>query len=437
MRLGWIFIGTMLFGTLLSAQGTSPHQWQLEEYYRADFSRERDYDKAFRITNQGKRNSAQKCTMQRQVYGFHPAWRGTAYENYDFGLLFAIAYFGAEIDPAGGFRTTHLWRETRLVELAHGRGSRVDLTVYSYDPAANRRFLADETARAATIDSLVALLKAQDGDGVCLDMQGIAADNADQFSSFIRQMALALAREKSYWQLSVVLPSDAAALPLDFPALAPFVDRYLMMGYDQRGPRAPFAGPNLPLRAGAPWGERSVERALDRYLSRGIPKEKLLLGIPYFGYQWSTESKEVGARTLASARTLPYQEISRLARLHPPQLDTASGNSYLAWTEGATAQQVWGPTIQSLPRKYQMVKKKGIAGVAIWALGYDHGEDALWGLIRDYFADCDAMATQRDNERRKVLDGPTSAERNRNNWIWIVVGMIGLIGFIIFARRLK
>lgn len=44
--------------------------------------------------------------------------------------------------------------------------------------------------------------------------------------------------------------------------------------------------------------------------------------------------------------------------------------------------------VSSLGAKYELVRRSGIAGIGIWALGYDDGYEDLWNLIRDKLTNC-------------------------------------------------
>ncbi|MBP6977319.1 MAG: hypothetical protein PHD61_01225 [Bacteroidales bacterium] len=41
--------------------------------------------------------------------------------------------------------------------------------------------------------------------------------------------------------------------------------------------------------------------------------------------------------------------------------------------------------MRSLGKRFDLVRQRGLAGIGIWALGYDHGYDDFWQLIRDKF----------------------------------------------------
>ena len=69
----------------------------------------------------------------------------------------------------------------------------------------------------------------------------------------------------------------------DLTALGALVDRAGLMTYDFSGPWSQTTGLVAPLSA--PVGD-SVERSVTSWLRAGIPAEKLLVGLPFYGYGW-------------------------------------------------------------------------------------------------------------------------------------------------------
>jgi spore germination protein YaaH len=47
--------------------------------------------------------------------------------------------------------------------------------------------------------------------------------------------------------------------------------------------------------------------------------------------------------------------------------------------------QVYFENERSLRAKYELIKANDLAGVGIWALGYDGGYQELWNLLKEQF----------------------------------------------------
>ena len=66
-----------------------------------------------------------KKKISRKVFGYHPYWQGTKWQNYNFELLSTIAYFSAEANETGELIDLHGWPVTDLINKAHANGVEV------------------------------------------------------------------------------------------------------------------------------------------------------------------------------------------------------------------------------------------------------------------------------------------------------------------------
>ena len=87
MRLFGVLILLMFVGTA-KAQGFGPSTLQKSIFSLTEYHSEAEYDKANGIQHTTTRTLSRKCILNQQVYGWHPAWSGTAYQRYDFALRF-------------------------------------------------------------------------------------------------------------------------------------------------------------------------------------------------------------------------------------------------------------------------------------------------------------------------------------------------------------
>ena len=59
----------------------------------------------------------------------------------------------------------------------------------------------------------------------------------------------------------------------------------------------------------------------------------------------------------------------------------------LTYTENNNTYQIYYENETSLGLKYDLVNESGLAGIAIWALGYDGQFPNLWNLLPEKFSD--------------------------------------------------
>jgi hypothetical protein len=85
---------------------------------------------------------------------------------------------------------------------------------------------------------------------------------------------------------------------------------------------------------------------------------------------------------------VPRRHIGQPASLGAPlRYEPGESVSWYAWYDGAagTWRQVFYDTPTSLAPKYAYAVSRGLAGIGIWALGYDRGVPGYWELIKSMF----------------------------------------------------
>ena len=155
----------------------------------------------------------------------------------------------------------------------------------------------------------------------------------------------------------------------------------MVMGYDYHWSGSTTTGPVAPL---AGWGTYNVAWTIADYVRWGAPRSRMLLGVPYYGYRWPTASGDAGAATSGTGTALAYSTVVQEAEAHGRLWDATSSTP---WYREQTPQwrQGWYDDAQSLGAKYARVVSEELAGVGIWALGYDGTRPELWGALADAF----------------------------------------------------
>lgn len=121
---------------------------------------------------------------------------------------------------------------------------------------------------------------------------------------------------------------------------------------------------------------------MGEYLSLGIKPDKLVLGLPWYGYDYPCVElqdnvcyiKHVPFRGVncsdAAGRQIEYAEIQDLtisrAQLGP-QWDQDSASYFFNYEDSVGGKhQVWYDDVDSLREKYKFAASEGLNGVAIW-----------------------------------------------------------------------
>lgn len=415
----------------------SAHQHHLENVKTTHHESERDYDRTNKLVHTDTDATTPSCFLKKTVYGWHPHWKGTAYRSYDFAMLSTVSYFSYEVDPkTGSYKTLNQWRETDLVDLAHEQGTQVDLTATLFGASNHRTFFGNPQAVATFCDSIVAVLQAKDGDGICIDFEGLPGSERDNFTALIRQLKQKMRQQLKDAELTVVLYAVDWNKVFDIAQLKTVADRFVIMAYDYHWASAKTAGPVAPLSNSEEWGDFSVKSSIDYYLKAGASRDKLLVGVPYYGYKWPVKSENVPSAATETGKAVLLSDAAQYSA-GTETWDSASTSPYRALTLEGGPEQLWMDDAKSLRKKYKLVYDEELAGIGIWALGYDHGTRSYWELLKSSFAECKSgSSVQSVDEANKLpgSDGVSSRERNKYNWIYIAVGF-GLTVVIIWVVR--
>lgn len=368
--------------------GASTRSQQYEYYNRLTRNSAIDWT-AFHSLNFNKKfKRKDSLELSTNVFGFHPYWMGEAWQVYDFSLLSHLAYFSYELQADGNYSSIHDWNSTGLIDTAHSRNPqcKVLLTVNSFTSSVNTEFLNSSAAQDRLITNLITLISGRNGDGVALDFENVAKSDGQAFTNFVKKLSLTLKDTNESWQVLVTLPAIHSE-QFDIPSLSKYVDLFMIMGYDFYGSFSTVAGPVSPLYKGTEWWS-SLDQSLQSYIAVSPDPSKLLMGLPYYGSEWYTETTEIGAKVASNGfiDSPIYRSISSQI-LKGAKLDSSGYTQFYPYksNDGRTA-QLWFDDSATLGAKYDWVKAQNIGGIGIWALGYDNGKTELWALLETEFA---------------------------------------------------
>jgi hypothetical protein len=169
------------------------------------------------------------------------------------------------------------------------------------------------------------------------------------------------------------------------------VDRQMIMTYNYRWTGSTVTGAIAPLDHAS----RNVKLHMARVL-QWAPAKTVLLGVPYYGYDWPVTSQVPNATvqsnktTWGAVKSVTYQSARDYLAAHPEVVrnyDALEGSGfYTYWdTVKSTFRQVYFEEERSLNAKYDYAIVTGLAGIGIWTLDNDRGYDELWNVLRSKF----------------------------------------------------
>lgn len=376
----------------------SMHQAELEYHLQFDAETESEWDAVQAVQRaelpvrktaplKGGASSPGPFTLQKEVFGWHPYWEGTSYTNFTFDLLSTVAYFSYVVDPNTGYATTmNSWSNTPLVEWAHSNNTEAVLCATLF--SGHSTFFGSAAAQSNLINELIRVVNLRNADGVNIDFEGVPSGSRSQLTAFMSNLTVKMHAQVPGSQVSICLPAVDWSSNFDVAAFDGFLDKCIMMGYDYSWSKDTQAGPVAPLQTSAVFGSLSVGKSVSNYLAAGLSPGKLLLGVPYYGYDWPTVSYALHANTITSGVSRSYPAAKSFAETYGYNWDTNSLTPYVLY---GSYRQLWYDDTNSLARKYDFANSKNLAGIGIWALNKDAGVSDLWDLLAEKFSSSDAQ----------------------------------------------
>ena len=328
-------------------------------------------------------------TLTKTVFGYHPYWQGTKWQDYNYDLLSTIAYFSAEANGSGELTNLHGCPATDLINKAHENGVEVVLTVTLFNKTDLETLLSNENNRTTLINSLVNQVKSANGDGVNIDFEVFPASQKSNLVTFVKDLRTALRNEISHAQVTLATPAVDWSSAWDFNALANASDGLFIMGYDYHWKGSSTTGAVAPLKGGS----YNITNTVNTYLSAtGNNADKIILGCPYYGIQWPASSSDKGANTTDNGSAVLYNDAESKALSYGKIWDSDSETPWYRYQNNGWY-QTWYDDSLSLSNKYDFAISKNLGGVGMWALGYDSGYDQLWNALKTKLAEKTAPST--------------------------------------------
>lgn len=327
--------------------------------------------------------------LVRDYYGYLPSWvSNTTYQEFDFRLLTHIAYFSVGLNTSGGIGSIpNQTRFNEIISMAHPRGVKIHMTFTLFGTSSVSSFLNNSTARQTAISNIVNLVEDRGIEGANIDFEFVSSSVRDSFTLFIRQLSSALHSSSSgRKELYIAMPCVPSWYPgYNYSALADTADGLFIMAYDYHYIGSSTAGPVSPTVNSSFWGYYAVNTSIgDIINSYQTAREKVVLGIPYYGIDWPTTSSYAGSSTTGNGSAVTFNNAKSNASTYGRIWDDNSQTPWYRYNNGSW-HQCWYDDSVSIGLKLEIVRDSSLAGAGCWALGYDYGEDDLWNIIESTF----------------------------------------------------
>ncbi|MDZ7743233.1 MAG: glycosyl hydrolase family 18 protein [Bacteroidota bacterium] len=359
---------------------------------RASSSEGQNSPESFRDQNSKPKTQNSKprlsYQLQKNVFGYHPYWMENTFLNYPWDLLSDFCYFSYEVEAATGDPvTTHDWLTADAVDSALANGTRAHLCVTLF--SSHSTFFNSPAAQQNLIDHLVWYIQQRNAHGVNLDFEAVPYSLLDEYQDFIMDFSDQFHAAIPDGIVSIAMPAVDWSGLFDVEMLSNYIDLFMIMGYDYYWNGSSQAGPVAPLYSLTDTYDYNLSRTISYYQSEGIPLEKMLLGQPYYARQWPVQGPNAPSNTSGNGTAYTYANIQNNGSgFYSPEnrnWEDKSFSNYYAFQINEQWYQCFLEEAYGLGKRYDIVNRRQLAGIGIWALGYDDGYSELWELIADKF----------------------------------------------------
>ena len=233
------------------------------------------------------------------------------------------------------------------------------------------KVLNDASLRTIFVNNIVKFIQANNYDGIDLDWESpVSSTDKSNLTAFITALRKAFNAVNSSLLITLAVGlDDYFGQWYDFTALTPSVDWFNMMGYDVHGSWISHTGHNAPLYSGQDThGCDSIDSGVKYLLSRGIATSKIVILMPFYGYEFTGTNGFLQA--YSSCNQLTYAEI--MAKVATGFVYTLDSVSKVPYYFNKSAQIfISFDDVQSLQSKISYAAAQGLAGVGIWSLDKD------------------------------------------------------------------
>jgi spore germination protein len=290
-----------------------------------------------------------------------------------------LSIFSHEVSEDGSLRTIN---DTPLIQAARQANVAPLLVITNLLPGGGfssdlaRSILSSEVVQDRLLDNVVQTLRTKNYYGLDIDFEYVYPEDRELYNNFVRKaveklnplgfsVTTALAPKISAEQVGLLYEAH------DYPAHGRLVSHVILMTYEWGytfGPPMAVA----PLNA--------VKRVLD-YAVTAIPSNKILMGIPNYGYDW----------------TLPYQRGTRATTVSNVgavniaaregaaiQYDKVSESPYFNYYDNNGRQHVvWFEDARSIRAKLQTVNEYRLGGISYWTINRYFPQN--WLVLRSLY----------------------------------------------------
>lgn len=238
----------------------------------------------------------------------------------------------------------------------------------------NLKILEDEDLTKKLIDETIQITKNNNFEELILDLEvsALPFENiTNSITNFVGRISDKTREENIKLSMTIYADIFYRKRPYDLKILTQKINRLYVMGYDFHKLLG-TPGPNFPLNGKEKYGY-DLNQAMKDFIDV-CPKEKLIFIFGLYGYDWTVDDQN---RPIKSAKAFTLKQISKKF-LKDPQVkissikrDPLSSENEIHYQDDENQRHiVWFEDKESVLKKQEFLKSKGINQFSYWAWGY-------------------------------------------------------------------
>lgn len=333
----------------------------------------------------------------QKAWAYAGWWMPDSWRTAPLAQLDRLLFFELKVNAAGEIAERNGWPEKwgDLRAAVKRHSVPLDLTLTLFDPKAFEQLFSSAAATRRLLDAATALAASDGVAGLQLDFEiytVVRPATLENYQVFVRELSRLLQRQSPARNLSVFFPIGGETLLYDAATLTK-LHHVVLQGYDAHWASGKMAGPVAPLD-----GSEAVtwKKAVATGVALGIPKNRLLLSFPLYGYEWRVKTGKPRSEVAGHGKTTSFtplpaglvadiqasvqERVHRFGAFHDP----ASASSYYQFknSDGHLIEG-WFEDWWSLSRKSDYLEREGLGGIAFFILGYDNDQLINYYLRRN------------------------------------------------------
>lgn len=234
-----------------------------------------------------------------------------------------------------------------------------NLTPEGFSPELVHQVLNNPTARTNLVNNITYLVTNKGYGGVNIDFERVLAEDRDLFTGFLRELSDRL--RPLGRTLTIAVPAKTSEeIPwlkgYDYGGIGSVVDFMFIMAYDfhhagsEPGPVAPITDVR-----------RTVEFAI-----RFVPRRKIIIGVPLYGYDWIIPHRPGTAAPAISNQSA----IETAIRYQSPiQYSEEYKSPFFRYRDQeGQLREVWFEDVRSMSEKMILIREYALDGIGAWQL---------------------------------------------------------------------